>query len=120
MTGVGNRPDADRHPGARANRRRRTVGGVELAVELREAGAIGAAVEAVPLWPGAPALKPGEAFQGVLGPADGLAKLAVADHVDAGFGLAPDHRLDARAQAFGVSLLVVGRSEEHTSELQSR
>jgi hypothetical protein len=66
MPGVRNRPDAHRHPCARADRRGRTLGGVELAVELREAGAIGAAVEAVLLRPGAPALEPGQAFQGVL------------------------------------------------------
>src|SRR6185436_19631009 len=110
MSGIRDRAHAHRDPRARADRRGRAFGGVELTVELREARAVGAAREPVVLRPGAAALEAGKALQSVLRPADGLAKLAVADHVDAGFGLAPDHRLDARAQAFGVSLLVVGLS----------
>ena len=76
LPGVRDRPDAHRHPALAPT----AAGGprrVELAVELGEAGAIGAAVEAV-RPAGAPALEPGQALQGVLRPADRLAELAVA------------------------------------------
>src|ERR1051325_2042458 len=106
MSGIRDRAHAHRDPRARADRRGRAFGGVELTVELREARAVGAAREPVVLRPGAAALEAGKALQSVLRPADGLAKLALADHADAGFGLALDHGLAARAQAFGVSLLV--------------
>src|ERR1051325_208820 len=107
MSGIRDRAHAPRAPRARADRRGRAFGGVELTVELREARAVGAAREPVVLRPGAAALEAGKGLQSVLRAADGRANRAVADHADAGFDLALAPGLGARAQAFGVSLLVV-------------
>src|SRR4030095_14236812 len=61
------------------------VASVELGVELRKARAVDAAGEGIAAGE-RPAFEAAEAKQRVLRPADRLAELAVADHVDADIG----------------------------------
>ena len=81
--GVLDGSDAGGDAGARADRRRRALRGVELPVELREAGAVRAARKTVLAGRCRAPLESAEALQRVLRPADGFAELAVAHHVDA-------------------------------------
>src|SRR6476646_5475830 len=70
------------------------------------AGALRASLTWLTLRPDRAALEPAQALQHVLRPADGLSKLPVADHIDAGFGL-PAHDIgDRSGQAMIVCLRV--------------
>src|SRR4051812_34228577 len=80
--------------------------GVELGIEFGEALAIRTALKWVTPRFDRAALEPAQAFQHVLRPADGLSKLPVADHIDAGFGLPADDIGDRSGQAMIVGLLV--------------
>ncbi len=83
---------------------------VQLGVEFREAFAVGAARE----WVGArfhrTPLKAGQPLQRILRPADRLAELAVADHVDPGSRLPTHDRCDRLRQARIVGLAVERRA----------
>src|SRR4051794_25465511 len=79
---------------------------VELGIELGEALAIRAALKWITPRSDRAALEPAQALQHVLRPADGLSKLPVADHIDAGFGLPADDISDRSAQAMIVCLQV--------------
>ena len=94
---IGDRPDADRF---RDGRRR--LAGIELGIELGEARAVGAARERIGARLDRPPLEAAQALDHVLRPADRLAELAVAHHVDAGFGLPAHHLGDRVGEAFVV------------------
>src|SRR6185503_9980735 len=68
----------------------------------------GAAREAAFARRGRPALESAQALERVLRPADALAELAVARHVDAGGGLLAHYFGDRARQACTMSALVVG------------
>ena len=80
--------------------------GVELGIELGEALAIRAALKWIAPRFDRAALEPAQTLQHVLRPADGLSKLPVADHIDAGFGLPADDIGDRSGQAMIVCLQV--------------
>ena len=84
------------------------VARIEVGVELRKPRAVEAARERIGRGLERPALETAEAKQRVLRPADRLAELAVADHVDADVGLLPDDLTDCITQAFRVGALVEG------------
>src|SRR4029453_16304601 len=101
LTRIGDRPDADRiQAGGDALAR------IELGIELRKARAVGAALERVLARLERPALETREPLQHILRPADRLAELAIADHVDSGIGLRLHHVDDRLSEAQVIGLLV--------------
>ncbi len=103
LSGIGDRPDADgldrcRHAFARIEL------GVEfgefLAVDAAREGIMGAGLDLAPL-------KTAQAFQHILRPADRFAELAVADDVDADFGLVAHDFGDGIFQARIIGGMVV-------------
>src|SRR5262249_35993206 len=94
LSGIGDGSDANRiHPG------RDLFARVKLGIELGETLSIGAALK----WIGAgldrTAFEAAQAFKRVLRPADRFPEFAVADHVDAGLGLAANDGADRLGQA---------------------
>ena len=102
LAGIGDRPDAHR-----LDRGGDAFAGIELGIKFGELLAVDAARE----WIGAgldrPPLEAAQPFEHVLRPADRFAELAVADDVDADFGLLVHHLRDRRRQALVISGRVV-------------
>ncbi len=102
LAGIGDRPDAHRLDGGGD-----AFAGVELGIKFGELLAVDAAGKRIAARLDRPPLKTAQPFEHVLRPADRFAELAVADDVDAGFGLLVHHLRDRSRQALVISGRVV-------------
>ena len=101
LPGIGDGRDANRiHPGRDLFMR------VELGIELGEALSIGAALKWIGTGLDRTAFEAAQPFERVLRPADRFPEFAVADHIDAGFGLAANDGGDRLGQARLVGVRV--------------
>ncbi len=101
LPGIRDRADADRIGGGGHGLAR-----VELGIELGKPLPVGAASERIGIGLDRAALEAAQALEHVLRPADRFPELAVADHVDAGLGLAANDLGDRIGQAPVVGGLV--------------
>ena len=107
VPGVTDRTDADRLADHGKRGRGRSARGVELGIERGEAFAVRALRDGAQAAHRAP-LEAAQALERVLRPADRLAELAVARHVDAGVVRLPlDDFLYGQRQPLSINLFVV-------------